>query len=113
MKPYQFFKEQAGYSYDPKTETQAQGRHRCALSLARAERLAKEKGMDFQWEPCDTTSEEFSNKRPFYRLWACQAHLEGEVVGSLGGIDFGRDVEPWGQPYKRVVEAELALEALI
>jgi hypothetical protein len=34
----------------------------------------------------------------------------GKVVQSLGGVDFGRDGDPWGQPYARVVEAELALE---
>lgn len=54
-----------------------------------------------------------------YHLWQCTAwQCEGDDMGaltyraSLGGIDFGRDGEPWGNPYRRVVEAELALEAL-
>lgn len=33
---------------------------------------------------------------------------QGETLGSLCGIDFGRGNEPDGQPYARVVEAELA-----
>jgi hypothetical protein len=37
---------------------------------------------------------------------------EGTVVANLGGVDFGRDVEPWGNPYARVVEAELASDLI-
>ena len=57
-----------------------------------------------------------------YSLWQCCACSPHEspgrfsnlstVVASLSGIDFGRDGEPWGDPYKRIVEAELALESL-
>jgi hypothetical protein len=48
-----------------------------------------------------------------YKQWVCCMFDEnGELVQSLGGVDFGRDVEPWGPPYRRVVEAELALEEM-
>jgi hypothetical protein len=37
---------------------------------------------------------------------------DGKIVQSLCFIDFGRDGSPWGDSYKRVVEAELALEQI-
>jgi hypothetical protein len=67
--------------------------------------------VSFEWYKDGTTSKEFSSKRPYYELWACVARgPTGVPFAHLGGIDFGRNKELWGQPYKRVVEAELALE---
>lgn len=109
--PYHFFLSQAGYSYDPKTETPMQGRIRCAQLLAAAEKTAKEQNVSFRWEVGDMDSSEFSDETPAWQLWSVVAYKEdGTVFASLGGVDFGRDGEPWGQPYKRVVEAELACE---
>jgi len=45
-----FFSENGSYSWDPKTETQDQGRQRCARELAQAERYAAERGWRFEWE---------------------------------------------------------------
>src|SRR6267154_1105829 len=46
-----FFYEQAGYSYDPKTETQEQGRVRCAKSMANDEATASAmEGWHYEWQ---------------------------------------------------------------
>ena len=130
LNSYQFFLKHAGYSYDPKTETQMQGRVRCARNLARAEREARDGGIWFKWEiDPDTLSSDWvddnqdggKNCTP-WQTWICHACSPHEspgrfsnlstIIASLGGIDFGRAGEPWGNPYRRVVEAELALEAL-
>ena len=114
MTAYQFFLANAGFSYDPITETPEVGRERAARLLARAERRASAEGYVFCWrhDP-DIDSSEFSDAEPAYRLWVCTAWKPAhECVASLGGVDFGPDGDPWGSDYRRVVEAELALEAL-
>lgn len=130
LNPYQFFLKHAGYSHNPATELPMQGRVRCARQLAAAERKARDTGLYFTWNPTDYLSSEWiadnedggKNCNP-WSTWDCMCHAPtietagadnepGEVLASLGGIDFGRDGEPWGNPYRRVVEAELALEAL-
>jgi hypothetical protein len=45
-----FFYQNAGYSFDPKTETAEQGHTRCAVELARAEEYARNLGWEFEWE---------------------------------------------------------------
>lgn len=107
----QFFYDHAGYSYDPKRETAEQGRANCADHLAKVEAYAKQVGIRFEWEKDDIDSRDFSDEKPYYKLHVCIAYLNGKVVGSLGGIDFGRNGSPHGNTYKRVVEAELACDA--
>lgn len=107
-----FFYKHAGSSYQPAVETLRQGKERGARKLARAERYASDHGCTFQWsiDPY-VNSSEFSDERPAWALWICTMRNSfGDVVESLSGIDFGSDGEPWDQPYRRVVEAELALE---
>jgi hypothetical protein len=109
--PAAFFWAHAGYSYDPKTQTPATGRRECAESLTRAESLASEAGYSFEWsiDP-DTDSSSFRNGKP-YALWQCfMRDPAGKIAGSLGGIDFGRHGEPWGDNYRRVIQAELSSE---
>ena len=110
---YQFFYANAGYGYDPITETPEQGKARGARLLARAERRASASGMSFHWFPDpEATSAEFDDKTEPYRLWCCVAQdASHEVVASLGAVDFGPEGDPWTSDYRRVVEAELALEA--
>lgn len=109
-----FFYEWAGYSYDPKTETQEEGRRKCAANLAASERHAKRVGIRYEWRvDQDIDSREFSNEKPYYSLWSCFCYRDGECINSLHGIDFGRGKKPYGEPYKRVVEAELALDSWI
>lgn len=110
----QFFAKHAGYSYDPKAETPEQGQQRCAKSLAVAEYDARDGGFTYEWsvDPCIDSSE-FSEESPAWQLWQCAMYdRNGGIVNSLHGIDFGRDKEPFGRPYKRVVEAELAIDGL-
>lgn len=112
MTPYAFFFKHAGYSYDPARETALQGRRRCARVTAAAERKAREAGCAFAWEVDPyATSADWSDESPAWAQWTCVMYsAEGEVLASLGAVDFGRDGEPWGDPYRRVVEAELAAE---
>ncbi len=117
MKPIadsvRFFYNQSGYSYDPKTETREQGRMRGAKALAKAEQEARDAGYCYQWEHDNVDSSEWSDETPPYVQWICiMRDADGKVLASLGGVDFGRDGEPWGNTYKRVVEAELASEAI-
>jgi len=108
-----FFKKNAGYSYDPKTETPEQGRNRCALSLARAERWADKTEVEFHWRTDDISNRDFTEDGPEYFLWVCVANnRSGEVIGSLGGVDFGENGQPDGKGYSRVIAAEIALEAM-
>ena len=101
---WRFFHKWAGWCEPPSKAV-------CAMDLARAEEWAEDEEVEFEWaeDEC-VNSSEFSDEQPPYRLWVCLARLEDETV-SLGGIDFGRDKDPWmGDTYKRVVEAELAME---
>lgn len=110
--PYHFFLAHAGYSYDPKTQTPLEGRRETAKQLAYAEKRAREQGCSFEWsiDP-DGTSADFSDDPNPWAVWQCVARdSEGHAFASLGGIDFGRDRDPWMDAYRRVVEAELACE---
>ena len=110
--PYRFFFRNAGYSYKP-PETPLQGRARCAHALAVAERKASNAGCSFEWSQDDILASEHGNchKGEDYYLWQClMRDPNGKACASLGGVDFGPNVEPWGKDYRRVVEAELAME---
>lgn len=112
--PFQFFLKHAGWSYDPKTQTIMQAKAACARALAKAERRARDTGLSFAWHIDNFEgSKEWTNEKPAWATWQCLCrNASGDVVASLYGIDFGRNGEPWGDSYRRVVEAELALEAL-
>jgi hypothetical protein len=114
-----FFYDHAGFSYDPKTETKEQGRRRVAKKLAAAEAKAEEKEWSVEWEheqdPDISWMDEeqladYENGR-IEMLSATLYDAEGRVIGSLGGnaLD-GRSSSR--NPQARVIEAELALEAL-
>ncbi len=97
-----FFLENAGYSYDPATETKRQGSLRSARELADAERwLVEQPGFQVEWQPDEESAGE----------WGCIVTVNGER-NSLWGIDFADGAEPWGEPYARVVVAELAHELM-
>ncbi len=112
---FDFFFEQAGYSYQPATESEFAGKTRCATDLARAEFLAWDKGYTFHWDVDPTMdSSEWDTENPPHQVWDClMRDASGMIVACLGGVDFGADGEPWSDPYKRVVEAELAMEQLL
>ena len=104
----QHFYEHAGYSYDP--ETVEQGRARGARALAQAEAWAKAEGLAYGWEDdwginhvaefdCYDTDPETCE---YVEL----RDPDGNVLNSLSCID---DATP---EYRRVVEAELALDVM-
>lgn len=110
-----FFYQNAGYSYDPKKETAEQGRIRCAEELAKAEAEASERGWSFEWpwdesgcSGCDCGSADcpYSSGSEHETLGCVLKDENGKTLESLWGI-----CSPT-RNYGRVVEAELALEAL-
>lgn len=121
-----FFWKHAGYSYDPKTQTPEERRKECAKRYAVAERWASENDVQFQWEQDSETDALFRDTDNPYQLWRCICCQGDEIVAVLGGIDLGRNGSPYPygvgvlgnptahtrDPYARVVEAELALEAM-
>lgn len=112
---FQFFFDNAGFAYDPKKESSFAGQVRVATDLARAEFVAWDNDYTFEWSQDDQTNEAWEGAKgaPFYYLWNCAMFNAAHVcVQSLGGIDFGRDGDPWSDTYRRVVEAELAWEEL-
>jgi hypothetical protein len=106
-----FFANHAGWSYSPATETASEGRWRSARALARAESWAKAEDIDFDWYDdwmVDHAKEYdcYSGDAGPATCEVCVAKKGDEVLASLGCID---DASP---EYRRVVEAELADEAL-
>ena len=118
--PYHFFLKNAGYSYG-KDETKQQDRISGARALAKVEREATRGGFTYAWsidqfttsaDWIDDNKEGGRNCDP-WQTWQCvMLNSDGRIVNSLHGIDFGRDRSPWGDSYRRVVEAELALEGI-
>lgn len=125
---YHFFLRHAGYSYNPKTETQMQGRIRCAQSLARAEKWARaDDTLEFVWlEDTDISEDDFEfeadkehvrqdGARGCILYRKCEEHgtecKHAEQLGSLWGITESLDNRE-RDAYRRVIEAELALEAM-
>jgi hypothetical protein len=100
---YRFFRDHAGYVVGRSAEY--------ALQLARAEQYAQDHGWDFDWIPdpepdlswCDTCID-----RPHaHEIEGCILNSpEDSHLASLWGIT---DAD---QNYRRVIEAELALEAM-
>lgn len=111
-------------------ETAEKARTHVAKAMARAETLATEAGVVFHWiQDTSSLASDFDEmiKRgdpSDYYLWDCVAYLGNQCIASLGGIDMGRVFgmrcdwmhplisENHAPPYKRVVEAELAMEGL-
>lgn len=117
----QFFFARAGFSYQPNTETRTQGRWRCARELAKAEQAARERGWSFRWvfdhhfDASDFASEEEGGwsdeeKAAMVGYGCVMVDRDGEQLGSLWGITLADN--SLADPYCRVVEAELASEAL-
>lgn len=115
-KAVQFFSKHAGGSYTPGKETRAQGKRRLAQRLAKAEREAFSRGWRVDWDQemdpdlswCDECSSGEHDKYEHMNSTesAVLRDEEGRVLASLGNID-----RP-DRNYRRLVEAELADEAL-
>lgn len=100
----QFFYKHAGYSFDPQTETQEQGRRRCAREMAAVEAHALSMGWRYDWE-WDPAPWDGDAPEPHEVLGCTLRNAAGQVLASLWGIG---DPSP---AYARVVQAELAAEA--
>lgn len=106
----EFFKEHAGFSVAP-GESEDQGRDRTARKLANAELRAGQLGVRFVWEPerfpVDHVKEYDVYDAEPATCEVCLAYdAAGDVRASLGCIDDATT------EYRRVVEAELAIEVL-
>lgn len=117
---YRFMLEHAGYSYHYGRETPEQGRVRSALALARAEYAFELSPSSVEWVDDDDADTSFLDQpgweenRAAYRRGeyvfkgAILRDGSGEEIKSLWSIHLPRD---WhADPYRRVVEAELAGE---
>lgn len=113
-----FFYKHAEFGYDPKKETEEQGRRSNAKELALAERDAASLGISFEWGEDPNPDVSWMDKKQlkqyrdgdFVMMQCASISTDGHVVGSLGGIHMGSD---WRlDPYRRVIEAQLATEAL-
>lgn len=105
----QFFYANAGYSYDPLTETPEQGRQRCARVLAAAERRLKTGPYFISVIPDDVPWDgdvPYDGPLWIVQLWSVGASSEAHLIGSIGGVATETDTDP----YIRVVSAELASE---
>ncbi len=111
LSPAEFFFCYAGFSYDPHKQTLVEGKMECAKALAMAERWASEQGLSFEWN-IDDDPLVYGDETG--QQWYCSCFDEdGKLLSSLGSIEFSDDVGPFGvDPYSRIIEAELALEAL-
>lgn len=111
----QFFIDSAPWSYSPDTETPEVGQRRSAIRLAFAEEWVKQSGVQFEWG----SDWDVGSHRDFYgpdSVYAdgepstCEGCMaideDGTVLASLMCIDDATD------EVRRVVEAELALEAM-
>ena len=111
-KAQDFFYANAGYSYPSGTPATDRAKFRAAhaADLASAEAQASSDGASFVWrvdEHADRSGIEHASP-----LWVCVMYSQdGKVLASLGSVDFGAGNDPWGQSYRRVVEAELAVAA--
>ncbi len=109
-KQEQFFYDNAGYSHAP-TQTPEEGHVETAKALARAETWSVQEGhytviehdddADASWIDNEHDRETYLANVWYMQLWS----EDDKLLGSLGSCD-------GGHKYKRVVRAELALEAM-
>lgn len=107
----QFFYDHAGYMAKA-SESLEEGHRRTAILLAYAEAWARRKGIRFDWADDWAGDHSYVDQAMFegYEVTACEVctaySRKGNVKASLGCID---DASP---EYRRVVEAELAMEVM-
>jgi hypothetical protein len=104
-----FFADHAGYATPP-------GRMACAASLAEAECRAERVGLVYRWEEDQDPDWSWREEGvPDYPMLCCLVFDPRDLkhpLASLGGIDLGAEgTFNSHDPYRRVIEAELASEA--
>ena len=109
-KAVDFFRKHAGYSMRP-GESKAKAQTRGGQALARAEAEAKARGWTVDWED-DPEEWQGDVERPFEVLTAVLRDASGQVLASLGGNGMTGNRKDDADA-RRVIEAELADEALV
>ncbi len=114
MQAIEFFRAHCSTFQQPGESLDA-ARDRCAADLAAAEGFASAAGVSFHWEvDREVTSADWCDDEPAWQTWCVLARdCEGGVIGSIGGVDFGADGSPWSDPYRRIVEAEIAADYMV
>lgn len=128
---WEFFYHNAGRSYRPDHESETVGTLRAALTLAAAERWSYSVGALYQWDD-DPDGAEVQNEDGSWQtlpavsctvyvpcamcrhgddILSCERGLESHMGASLCGIAES-DHHSERKAYRRVVEAELALETM-
>ena len=112
QRAFYFFLKHGACSYTPAKETKRQGYARQARELARTERDARALGYTFEWQD-DWSIGDHSKEFDCYEAGGpetCESCImrdsDGKFVQSLSCIDDAT------REYRRVIEAELALEHL-
>lgn len=99
-----FFWNNAGWSYDPRKETQARGRTLCAKAMADAEQAYQDAEAYANWcfkiVPDELAT--FDEGAPRWLMYI--EDTQGHVMASLGAVDDD------SKDYSRVIRAELSLE---
>lgn len=115
-----FFYATAGYSHHPAIQTEVNGRLLGAIKLAEAEQWARRNGCWFEWDDDPEGAEVQDDRGEWQQLPAvfCLMYQHNEepgeppnLLGSLSAITESDDNSE-RRNYRRVVEAELALEAM-
>jgi len=115
-----FFYDNAGYSYNAATETAEEGRVRCAKALAAAESEMMYRPWYVEWTDDDQDAQFQDENGEWQEAPAVVAMLmryfddpdrQVDCLASLGGITESDNATERAN-YRRVVEAELALQAL-
>jgi hypothetical protein len=107
-----FFYQNAGYSYDKTTETAEQGRQRCAKGLAEAETIGQRLDYVFEWEfdqDPDLSWMSDEEREQEHEVLCCRIVDPERPKYSLASLCGITDPD---YNYRRVVEAELAAEAI-
>ena len=107
-----FFRKNAGYSYKTGAvkSVKAKARTAHATSLAQAEAEAEARGWTVRWED-DPEEWQGCDERPFEVLNAVLLDESGQVLESIGSVGMSGN-RSTDRDYGRVIEAELAEEAL-
>jgi len=108
-KAVDFFRKHAGYAVRP-GESKAKAKTRGAQALARAEAEAEARGWAVVWED-DPEEWQGDVERPFEVLTAELRDADGHSLAFLGGNGMTGNRKT-DADYRRVIEAELADEAL-
>lgn len=98
-------------------ETEHHGHCTTAILLAEAERIARERGWEAEWEPepdqLGSRGENYTGTLWLVSLWGPDDDGDMRVLDTRGGVESDSDMPAAGAHHRRVVFAELALGVLL